>query len=459
MHHVTSRMFVSGHRPARKAVRVLVTALAVAAVSPAALSASASAADNETSVVSRGVEIPEFYNPPANLPGADGGVVRTEPLPLGAGLSIPGVGTLPGTATRVMYKTTDNNGAPAPVTGAYIEPFAPWNGEGDRPLVVVAPGTMGQGDQCSASLGLEHPVFFNGQTVSVGYEDIGIYRLLARGVAVMVTDYVGLGSTDRLHTYVDRVDGGHAVLDAARAAVSLKDASVSDASPVGIFGYSEGGGASGSASELAEAYAPDVNLVGAYVGAPPADLRETARAIDGSALAGALGWTINGLAQSNPELRPILDENLNAAGHDALEDLSTACIADGIFKYPFQRSTNWTTTGESLDEVIEREPAAQAIIAEQELGNRSPQIPVRVATGTEDDIVPHEQARQLAVDWCGQGANVTYKAVVLPNLGDKLVTNHVAPLLADQTAAIDWLTARLKATPTSPNCATLPNQP
>ncbi|MGY0385318.1 lipase family protein [Nocardioides sp. WG-D5] len=452
-----SRMFVK--RPGRHAVRVLATALAVAAVTPAALAAPASAADTGTTVVSRGVEIPPFYNPPATLPDVNGELVRTEPLRLGFGLSIPGIGSLPGTATRVMYKTTDNNGAPAAVTGAYIEPFAAWSGPGDRPLVVVAPGTMGQGDQCSASLGLERPIFFNGRTVSVGYEDIGIYRLLARGVAVMVTDYVGLGTTDRLHTYVDRVDGGHAVLDAARAARSVPEASVTSGSRVALYGYSQGGGATGSASELAAEYAPDVNLVGAYVGAPPADLRATAEGIDGSALVAALGWTINGLAQSNPELRPILDENLNAKGKAALEDLSTACVADGIAAYPFQRSSSWTTTGESLDDIIEREPTVQAIMAEQKLGNLAPRVPVRLATGTEDDIVPHEQARQLAVDWCGQGARVTYQAVVLPNLGDGLITNHVTPLLVDQTAAVNWITDRVKGVAAGSTCATLPSQP
>jgi alpha-beta hydrolase superfamily lysophospholipase len=435
------------------------TALAVAAVTPAALAAPATAADNDTTVVSRGVQIPEFYNPPASLPEGNGALVRTEPLPLGAGLSIPGVGSLPGTATRVMYKTTDNNGAPAAVTGAYLEPFAAWKGAGDRPLVVVAPGTMGQGDQCSASLGLERPIFFNGRTVSVGYEDVGIYRLLARGVAVMVTDYVGLGTTDRLHTYVDRIDGGHAVLDAARAALGVPGASVTSGSRVALYGYSQGGGATGSAAELAATYAPEVNLVGAYVGAPPADLRKTALGIDGSALVAALGWTINGLAQSNPELQPILDENLNARGKAALEDLATACVGDGIIGYPFQRSTRWTTTGESLDDIIEREPAVQAIMADQKLGNLAPRIPVRLATGTQDDIVPHRQSRQLAVDWCGQGTKVTYQAVVLPNLGDRLLTNHLTPLLVDQTAAINWVTDRVGGAAAGSNCATMPIQP
>ena len=40
---------------------------------------------------------------------------------------------------------------------------------------------MGQGDQCAASLALEHPLDAERRrTVSVGYEDLAIYRLLAR---------------------------------------------------------------------------------------------------------------------------------------------------------------------------------------------------------------------------------------------------------------------------------------
>src|SRR5713226_1473061 len=101
--------------------RLLTTALA-AAVCLGASMMSASA-DGSGQEVSRGVTIPVFYNPPAQLPAADGALIRTEPLPLA--LSLPGLtGPLPGTATRIMYKSTDSNGLPAAVTGAYIEPSA-----------------------------------------------------------------------------------------------------------------------------------------------------------------------------------------------------------------------------------------------------------------------------------------------------------------------------------------------
>ncbi|MFF3636638.1 lipase family protein [Streptomyces sp. NPDC002250] len=436
--------------------RLPALAVAVAACLGAQTAAALPATASDT-VVSRGVTIPAFYDPPATLPAADGALVRSEHLPLA--LSLPGLdGPLPGRATRLMYKSTDSNGSPVAVTGAYIEPAAAWKHGGPRPLVAVAPGTMGQGDQCAASLGLEHPLRVNARTLSVGYEDLAIYRLLARGVAVVVTDYAGLGATDRLHTYVNRLDGGHAVLDAVRAARNLPGTSVTAASLVGLYGYSQGGGATASAAELQPSYAPDVTLAGTYSGAPPADLTATTKAIDGSDLAGALGWAVNGFLQADPALRPIADEHLDAAGKRALTDLSTMCVGDAILSYNSAHSTAWTTDGSSLGDVIEAEPALRDFLDRQRIGRAKPASPVRVATGVNDDLVPHAQARTLAVDWCRKGASVTYAPVVVPPLGRSLL-NHFTPLITDQGSAIGWLTDRLSGKPARSTCWSLPVQP
>lgn len=410
-------------------------------------------------VVSRGVTVPAFYTPPAELPSGDGVLVRHEPLRLG--LSLPGLDgrTLPGTATRLMYTSTDSNGQRVAVTGAYIEPSADWKGDGPRPLVVVGSGTMGQGDQCAPSLALQHPLTLSGETLSVGYDNLAVYRLLATGAAVVVTDYVGLGATDRLHTYVNRLDQGHAMLDAARAARSVPGTSITADSRVGMYGYSQGGGASASAAELHSTYAPEVKLVGTYAGAPPADLTAVMKGIDGSALAAALGWSVNGFAQAEPALEEVVDQHINATGRADLDSIGTSCVGDAILGHGFTRSTTWTKDGSSLADVIANEPAARAVLDEQRIGRLEPTGPVRLVSGVQDDIVPHAQSRQLALDWCSKGADVTYKAVVLPNLGDKILTNHLAPLLTDQGDAVRWLTDRLEGEPTASNCWTMPVQP
>ena len=448
-------------RPARRRLRaaaLAAVACLVAQAVPAAAAPDPERTAESDRTVSRGVEIPAFYDPPAQLPGADGELVRSEPLPLG--LSLPGPqGPLPGKATRLMYKSTDAGGRPVAVTGAYIEPSAEWKGDGPRPLVALAPGTMGQGDQCAASLALEHPITLNGKTVSVGYEDVAVYRLLATGAAVVVTDYAGLGATDRLHTYVNRLDEAHALLDAARAARNVKGATVTSDSRVGLYGYSQGGGASAAAAEVQPSYAPEVKLAGTYAGAPPADLTEVMKGIDGSALAGALGWSVSGFVQSDPSLEEIADEHINTAGKAALDDLSTMCVGDAIFKYGFKQSKDWTTSGKSIADVIATEPKLQATLDAQRIGKLKPASPVRVVTGTKDDIVGHAQARRLAVDWCAKGADVTYKPVELPNLGDGLLTNHLTPLITDQGDAISWLTDRLSGKAAGSNCGTLPALP
>ncbi|WP_330289245.1 alpha/beta fold hydrolase [Streptomyces sp. NBC_00576] len=429
------------------------TCLGAQALSYATATATAADASSTETVVSRGVEIPAFYTPPATLPAPNGAVIRTEPLPLA--ISLPTLdGPLPGRATRLMYKSTDSNGAPVAVTGAYIEPTATWKGGGPRPLVAVAPGTMGQGDQCAASLGLENPLLLNGRTVSVGYEDVAIYRLLATGAAVVVTDYAGLGATDRLHTYVNRLDEAHAVLDAVRAARSLPGTSVTSESRVGLFGYSQGGGATAAAAELQPAYAPDITLAGTYSGAPPADLAATTKAIDGSELAGALAWSLNGFLQSDPTLKPIAEAHLNAKGKAALTDLSTMCVGDALLGYGYAKSTKWTTDGKSISDIIASTPALQTFLNSQRIGNLEPSSPIRIATGISDNLVPHAQARRLAADWCAKGADVTYRPVILPNVVSPLL-NHFAPLLTDQGSAVRWLTDRLSGKPARSNCGSL----
>jgi pimeloyl-ACP methyl ester carboxylesterase len=449
----------SGPRQRPGAIRVLGIAVALAAgVGVGTYAAPASATDESEPVVSRGVTIPAFYNRPAELPSANGALIRTESMPLG--LSIPGLHgrPMPGTATRLMYKSTDSGGQPVAVTGAYIEPSAAWKGGGPRPLVSVASGTMGQGDQCAPSMALQNPLTLNGQTVSVAYEDLAIYRLLSTGAAVVVTDYVGLGATDRLHTYVNRLDQGHALLDAARAARAVPGASVSRDSRVGLYGYSQGGGASAAAAELRPSYAPEVKLAGTYAGAPPADLTSVVKGIDGSALAGALGWSVNGFAQAYPDVKAVVDANINDTGRAALKDTSTMCVGDAIFGYGFTKSNKWTNSGRSIGDVVAADPRARAALDKQRIGRLKPAGPVRLATGVQDDIVPHEQARQLAVDWCRKGGNITYEAVNLPNLGDKLLTNHVLPLITDQGAAVSWLTDRLSGKAATSNCPTVPRR-
>jgi triacylglycerol lipase len=153
-----------------------------------------------------------FYDRPDPMPaGHPGDVVRSEPQRLVYEPS----GQLGGwvaRGTRMVYLSTDARGRPMAVTGTYFEPDNPWPGTGPRPLIAFAPGNQGQGDQCAPSRLLSQGIhFFSGLDVTLGYEEMFVATLVARGFAVVVTDYEGLG-TEGVHTYVNRLSQAHAVI-------------------------------------------------------------------------------------------------------------------------------------------------------------------------------------------------------------------------------------------------------
>lgn len=352
-----------------------------------------------------------------------------------------------------MYKSTDFAGEPVAVTGTYLEPSTKWTGGGPRPLVTLAEGTQGQGDQCAPSISLTRALTVTSSTLNVNYEIPNIYGLLSKGVAVVVSDLVGLGTTDRVHSYVNRVDSGHAVLDAARAARQVNGASVTAASRVATYGYSQGGEASAAAAELAPTYAPDLNLVAGYAGAPPADLTKVLPGIDGTLLTGAIGYAINGFTQDYPALKSVIDANVNATGKAALAKLATQCTLDTGLTFPFVKTSSWIKSGRSISAIVAANPAVQAVIDVQKIGKLKPTVPMRIATGTQDDIVNHAQARQLALDWCRKGAKVQYVPVVqlLPSGGTAL--NHIGPSLLDSLPAQSWIVSALRVSGCRPPAA------
>lgn len=393
-----------------------------------------------------------FYDPPSAVPAAPGTVIDAQPVSTNYAAN----------ATRIMYSSIDSSGQPVAVTGLYLQPTAAWKGSGSRPLVSYAFGTIGQGDQCAPSKLLQNPISISGNgsggiTTALGYDAIFVGDLLNRGYSVVVTDYVGLGTTDRVHTYMNRLDQGHAVLDAVRAARNLSGTDITASSRVATWGYSQGGGATGSAAELQPSYAPDVQLAGSFVGAPPADLNVVIKGIEGNAIAGVLGYAINGLAQSYPALQPILGANTNDAGKAALKSLSTQCIADTVLSYGGATSTKWITGGRSLSDVIAANPGAQQIVSDQRIGRLKPTSPVLLTTDLADQTVPPSQVRQLAVDWCAKGARVNYTTYGL-NIqdGDKLALHHVAGMVESWQPALNWVSARLAGVPEYGNCLFLP---
>ncbi|WP_460799446.1 lipase family protein [Nocardioides pacificus] len=371
--------------------------------------------------------LPAFYQAPATLPAANGDLVRSEPMKFL--LDPAGATTVAFSSTRVLYRSTDRTGDPIAVSGSVFVPKAPWVGPGKRPVIGYAVGTQGIGDSCAPS-----------RMFSEGFEYEGLFMagLLARGYALAMTDYEGLG-TEGMHTYMDRESQGHAVLDAVRAAQRLPGSGLSVTSPVAFYGYSQGGAGSASASELAPSYAPELKVKGAVAGAVPADLTALPGAIDGS-LFSLFSWFA--IAGQTASYGVDMDPFLNDAGRQMYDEIADDCVLD-LFGSAFKSSEQFTADGADLAELITREPF-RTMIDDQRIGRRAPQVPVLVTHSALDDVVPFRVGKQLARDWCDGGAKVRFSANVSPG--------HVGGMLNNATEVYGFLEARFAGLPAASSC-------
>ena len=387
---------------------------------------------------------PAFYQPPADISESPGSILRSEPSPLA--LSVPtGGGAFPATGTRIMYASTDINGAPTAVTGTYFEPATPWAAPGPRPILAMAVGTHGQGDQCAPSRLFNSVIQYGGGLdVMVQYEIAAIYAAVAQGIPVVVTDYQGLG-TPSVHGYLNRVGQAHAVLDAARAAIDLK--SLPANTPVGMWGYSQGGGAVAGAAELHAQYAPELNVRGTYAGAPPVDPLKTLALAEGGILTGAVGYALNGVYADYPQARPELDRVLNSAGKSLLRETANQCVPETLARYAFQRTSAWTSSGRPLGEVATASPVLKPIFDQQRIGTLTPDAPILIVASDNDDVVPWSSSRDVAREWCGRGATVQFTTFPLPPILPGTAAGHGIPEFFGIPTALGWMIDRFTGAP------------
>ena len=372
----------------------------------------------------------DFYQPPSPLPaGANGDVIRSAP-----------VNHLGSVATRIMYLSRDTAGDPIAVTGTVLVPNQPWAGPGERPIVAYAPFTAGLGDQCATSKTL---VGEGAGDAAALFQNLFVDALLRKGFAVAQTDYEGLG-TPGDHTYAVRATQAHVTLDVVRAAQRLPAAGLPDDGPVGIAGYSQGGGASAAAAELAPEYAPELDIAGAYVGAPPADMSVLADSLDGGLYVGFLGFALVGLNEAYPD-SGILDL-ANEEGRRVFDAARGKCTLDAVFSFMFRKTSDLTVDGRPVADYL-AEPPFDAIVADNLIGTREPEAAVLLEHGPADDVLPYEQARQLGRDWCEQGASVQFNDIdVLP------VFSHLLGLPAATDHAANWLAEVFAGRPGPGNC-------
>jgi hypothetical protein len=366
-------------------------------------------------------QIPEpaqdpFYTPPAGFEASSPGtILRTRSVTV-TGLGIP----VPVRSTQMLVRSTDAHDRPVAVVSTLMMPLTPYLGA--RPLLSYQPATDSLGDQCNPSY-----------TLRTGTEkELPLLALgLTNGWAVVVTDYQG-----PRNAFGAGGMAGHATLDGIRAAERLPGTGLAGSgTPVGLWGYSGGGLATGWAGEIQPSYAPELNVKGVAAGGIPADLEPAARLVDGGPFSGLIVAASVGLSREYPELLTLLNDR----GRALVEEAGDMCVVELTARYPLRRLSEFTTTPDPLGH-----PVTQAVFDLNTMGSDAPTAPVYIYHSLLDELIPYAVATEVQRDWCRGGTRVQLYTDVL--------SEHTVLAASGAPGAVAYLGSRFAGTPAPANC-------
>lgn len=328
-------------------------------------------------------------------------------------------------AYRIVFQSTDGDGASIDMTGAVIVPSGP-EPTGGRNIVAWAHGTSGVADACAPS------------TNAWLFSSIaGLNDLLKRGYVVVAPDYQGLGGPGP-HPYLAGPSAAHSVLDAVRAARAMPQVSMSNR--FAVWGESQGGHASLWTAQLAASYAPELQLVAAAAAAPPVDLAAN--------LTGNTNATVRALltafaAASWSEVYGIpLSTVTGPVGQDLIRRLAKNCVTLDGFK--LRTKVGLVRLTNQLRRVdLNSSPRWAELMRANSVTASNLGVPLLIAQGSADVIVSPTVTQRFVRNLCRAGQPVRFLKI---DGGD-----HISIAKRTATTTITWLDERFSRESDSPN--------
>ena len=340
-----------------------------------------------------------FYIPPEPLPAVpDGTLLRAERINFRSAYTKPPPGTI---GYRIMYMSRTATGRPVAVTGTvmWVDHIAPPQGKSKRPLIAYGNEAMGLGDNCNVSRLVQY--------AHSGEVDL-VRPMLRHGYQVVASDYEGLGTPD-VATFGVTQSAARTMLDSIRAARQLPNLApewdLPKKSKVGLFGYSQGAGAAAGAAEIADWYAPEIDITAASMGGAPIDPHEVTRFVDGGFFSAINFAASIGYDAAYPELE--LTSFLNEKGMKVRDESMTSCI-EAIFTLINKRSVGYLKDPHRSPI---RDPRWIKRFDENLIGrisSKAPSFPMYYFHATFDQASPYKSALRLRRDWCKKGAKLRY---------------------------------------------------
>ncbi len=335
-----------------------------------------------------------FYDPPPGYQhAAPGTVLRSRDVELAF------LGLIPQklAATQLLYRSTDMNGAPEATVTTVIAP-AERGPEKVTPVVSYQCAIDAVTSRCFPSYALRRWALAPGAIAQ--FEFLLISAVLAEGWAVSVPDHEGPRGA-----WGTPYEPGYRVLDGLRAALNSEQLSLSQSAPVGLWGYSGGGLATAWAAEMSGAYAPELNIVGAVLGSPVADLGHAFRRLNGSFYSGLPAMVVAALSHAYPELDRVIQHHATDTGKAMLlrvENMTTAYAVLRLIGMDMGKLVD-----RPLNEILDM-PEVRHVFDSIKLGTAVPTPPVLIVQAVHDRIVSVEDIDELTDTYRSGGASVTY---------------------------------------------------
>jgi acetyl esterase/lipase len=267
----------------------------------------------------------------------------------------------------------------------------------------------------------------------------GLRDMLEHGFIVAATDYPGLGTTEP-HPYLVGVSEARAVLDSVRAARQLPAAQAS--ARFAVWGHSQGGQVALFTGMIAAHYAPELRLVAIAAAAPATDLAALMRADlttpGGKNLTAMTLWAWSRIYDAplakvvTPDAVPVIDR-LAGECIESLYDLHVRGQTGRLLGNDFLTVSDLAAT----------EPWSR-LAALNTPGTLPPSIPVFIAQGTSDPIVPPRITRDYVRRLCAAGSRVTLDE--MPGVG------HGFAAMRSARTAVDWIADRFALRPVANDC-------
>ncbi len=323
------------------------------------------------------------------------------------------------TTFRILYLSKSLAGDPIAVSGTALVPEVPATGDG-RPMLTIAHGTTGIADECAPSKDPGSELLLMGGPIENGW-------------LVAMSDYEGLGPPGR-HPYLVGPSEGRSVIDVIVAARALPGADAG--SQLAIAGYSQGGHGALWANEVAPEWAPDLDVVGTFAGAPATELDVILSAAPNiPALSGFAFMMVAGMKQSYPDAD--LSTLLTPAGIDALDNVDTGCVSDVMGSFSANED------GPLIKADGPATPEWKKLAADNNPGSVVTDDPVLIIHSEVDQVVPATLSAILLSRMCATGQAVERRVVA-----EGSHTGAAPPAYLD---ALTWLTDRFEGKPVPPS--------